>query len=419
MVSPGVLLRHRDFLLLWAAQTTSMFGSFVGGTAVQFTAVLVLKASPAEMALLALAQVVPGFLAGLLAGVVVDRLPRRRLMMAADAGRALLLLSIPLATALGGLSLAWLAAVAFLTGVLTVFFDVAYESFLPGLVGRAAVLEGNSKLAASAATSEVLGFGAAGWLVQWLTAPFAVLVDAFSFLASALFLGRIRTVEPRRERDVDPVGLRAEFLEGLGVIWRQPALRVLAVIHVLRSLFGQLFGTLYLLFVTRDLGLQPGVLGLIFAVGGVTSLFGAGLAAPLANRFGVPGAIGVSLLLAGVGTIFIPLAGGGAGLVIALLVANQVVTDPFETAFSVNELSLRQSVAEDRVLGRVSGSVRFLSFASMLLGTGLAAVLGERAGLRNALFVGAGGQVLAALVWILAAARARKSPSVGLYGLTS
>ena len=189
------LWRHPDFLRLWTGQTISKFGSGITGNALPLAAVLALGAGPAEMGLLAAASAVPVVGLGLVAGAWVDRLRRRPVMIWADAGRALLLASIPAAAALGRLRIEHLFLVAALVGVLTIFFDVAYQSFVPDLVGRRRVLEANSRLASSDAVAEIATPGLTGVLVELITAPMAIALDALSFVGSALFVGAIRTPE--------------------------------------------------------------------------------------------------------------------------------------------------------------------------------------------------------------------------------
>src|SRR2546426_9011428 len=185
------LWQHPDFVRLWTGQTISVFGSLIGRTALPFTAILVLDARPYQIALLLAADIAPGLIVNPVAGVWVDGLRRRPILIAADVGRAVLLASIPVAYAFDSLRMEQLYVIACLTGALTMTFDVAYRSYLPSLVGREELLEGNSKLTASSAAAEVGAFGAAGWLVQLFTGPIAILVDAVSFLFSALFVGLI------------------------------------------------------------------------------------------------------------------------------------------------------------------------------------------------------------------------------------
>jgi MFS family permease len=401
------LWQNREFLKLWSGQTISVFGSLIGRTALPFTAVLVLNATPFQMALLSAADLVSGLLVGLLAGVWVDRLRRRPVLIAADLGRAVLLGTIPAAALLGVLHVEQLYVIAFLVGVLTMFFDVAYHSYLPSLVRREELVEGNSKLTASASVAEVGGFGLSGWLVQWFTAPIAVLIDAVSFLFSALFVGLIRTPERNAARlsfeTPTPAGERQnvwqEMAEGAVAVARDPVLRALAGSAMILALFGPMIGTLILLFTTRELGLRPGIQGMIFAVGGVTSLLGALATGRVTRRLGVGRAMVYGLLLSSLGTFCIPLAHGATVAAVLLLVINQLVTDPSHTVYEINQVSLRQAITPDRLLGRVNASIRFVGLAAMLLGTLLGGLLGQTIGLRPTLVIGSCGGLLAAL-WL-------------------
>ena len=403
---------------LWAGQTISIFGSLISRTALPFAAILVLHATPVQMAILSAADLVPGFLFGLVAGVWVDRLRRRPILIAADIGRAVLLASIPLAAFFGRLHIEHLYLVAFLAGILTIFFDVAYVAFLPALVRREDLIEGNSKMAASASVAEVGAFGLAGWLVQWLTAPFAVLIDAVSFLASAALIGRIpaeaAAVSPGADTET-PRSWRefvGEMAEGLHAIRENPLLQTLAASAVVLNFAFRIFGTMYMLFVTRTLGFRPGVLGMIFAVGGVTSLVSALLAGPITRRIGVGPAIATGLGLAAAGALFVPLAPGATLVGGLMLVMNQLVTDPGWSLYAINETSLQQAIVPDRMRGRVNATIRFASLGAMLLGTFAAGWLGQTIGLRRTLLVGTCAAFLAALIVLLSPLRTlREAPA--------
>jgi len=189
------LWRHADFMRLWTGQTISGFGSLIGATAIAFTAILVLHATPFQLGILAAVRLAPGFLTGLIAGAWVDRLRRRPILICADIGRGLLLATIPLAAILQRLHIEQLYIVTFFVGILSTFFDVAYESYLPSLIGRDQLIEGNSKLSASASAAEFGGLAVAGWLVQLFTAPLTILIDAVSFAVSAISISLVRTPE--------------------------------------------------------------------------------------------------------------------------------------------------------------------------------------------------------------------------------
>jgi hypothetical protein len=265
----GGLWRHPDFLKLWAGQTVSLGGSLVSRVALPFVAILTLDASPGAVALLLMAELVPGIVIGLFAGVWVDHLRRRPLMIWTDLGRAVLLGSLPLAAVMGLLQLEMLLVVVFAAGLLTALFEVAYYAYLPTLVTRDELVEGNSKLEASGAAIEVASFGLGGWLVQVLTAPIAILVDAISFLVSAACLGAIQTPELVSHDRIEPQTTWLAIREGVRLLLHDPVLRALAGARTTLSFFIHLWLSMLLLFLTRGLGLDPGVVGVLFAVGGV------------------------------------------------------------------------------------------------------------------------------------------------------
>ncbi|MDP9471978.1 MAG: MFS transporter [Chloroflexota bacterium] len=407
------LWRHADFRRLWAAETISIFGSLVTRTALPFAAILTLDATAFQISLLGIAELVPAFLVGLVAGVWVDRLPRRPIMIAADLGRALLLAWVPLAALLDILRIEHPYAVAFLTGVLTVFFDVAYQSYLPTLVDREELVEGNSKLTVTASVAEVTAFGTGGWLVQLLTAPLAILIDAITFIASALFVWRIQAPEPPPAPSEERRNVLVEAAEGLRLVIRDPILRALAGANLALAFSFRVFGVVFLLYLTRDLGIAPGIQGLIFAVGGVTSLLGAVAAARVARWGGLGRTLVVGLVVTGIGQLCAPLAWDASALAIAFLVAQQFLVDPAATIFEIHGVSLRQAIAPDRLMGRVTASIRFLEFGAMLLGALAGGLLGESIGLRPTLVVGASGAFIGALWLLLSPIRhLREAPSL-------
>ncbi len=257
------LWANPDFLRLWAAQTISFVGSQVTLVALPLTAVLSLQASPAEMGMLRAVELAPALLIGLVAGAWADRVRRRPILIAADIGRALLLGVVPLAAYLDILAIGQLYAVAFLVGILTVFFEVAHLSLLPALVPADRLIEGNSKLEVSRSVAMVAGPGFAGLLVQLVTAPLAMAVDALSFLGSALFLLRIRTPEQVPAASGRRRSILADVTDGLRAVWGKPLLRAMALSLCVFNLFYSMVGAVYMLFVVRELHLTPSVLGLI------------------------------------------------------------------------------------------------------------------------------------------------------------
>jgi MFS family permease len=394
------LWRNTFFMRLWVGQTISVFGSMVGGFALPFVALLLLNATPFQVALLGMMAFIPGFLVSLFAGILVDRFPRKPVMIWSDLGRFVALSSIPIAAMLGGLSMAQLYVVAFANGALGTFFDIAYHAYLPSLITQEELTEGNAKLTASASVAETAGFGLAGWLVQAFTAPIAILLDAISFLISAISIGSIRKPEPILERSETPSDIWLEARQGFAAIAQQPIVRTLIGSGVVLALFSRMFGSMIIVFTTRELGLSPGIQGMIFAVGGVTSLLGALAAEPLTRRFGLGITLVISTCVLGLGMIA-PAFAVGAGITsIALLILNQLLTDPAWTIHNINELTLRQSLIPNDVLGRVNGSLRFLEFGANMVGLFLGGILGEVFGPRITLMIGAMGGFVAA-AWLL------------------
>lgn len=401
---PGRLWENPDFLRLWAGQSVSALGSMIGGPALGFTAILFLEATPLQMGMLQSADLLPALLVGLPAGVWVDRLRKRPLLIASDLARALLLALIPLTALLGLLRIEIVLTVVFLVGALNLLFDVAYQSHLPCLVAREDLVEGNSKLAASASAAEVAGFATAGWLVQILTAPIAVGANACSFLISAAYLSRIRKPEPAPVPSSEREGVWREMVVGAQAVLREPLLRALAASTLLFEFFGRVIGTVIVLFMTRELGFSPGVLGMIWAVGGICSFSGALVAGPLARRVGVGRTMVLGLIASAAGVLLVPLAEGANWVSALLLIGNQVITDPGWMVYDIHQTSVRQSVTPDHLLGRVNAGMRFLALAAMLAGALVGGLLGQALGLRATLVVGSAGTLVSAVVLALSPA---------------
>jgi MFS family permease len=412
----GALRRNANFVNLWGAATVSTFGSLVTRTALPFTAILLLDASPSAISVLRVAELLPGFAFGLIAGAWVDRLSRKPIMIATDLSRALLVAVVPLAAFLGWLGLGHLYVIAALVSVLSVFFDVAYQSFLPSLVKNDELVEANSNLSAAMSVAEASAFSSAGWLIQLLTAPVAMLVDALTFIASAGFVARIK--EPALRAKPSPAGSRpsiaSDVMEGLRAVWRQPILRGMVVAGLAQNLAFGLVGTAFLLYVNQEVGFDPGILGMIFAVGGVSSFLGAMIAGRL-PRFGIGAVMVASLLLAAIGEAFVPLATAANAVGLLLLVGQQIVADSALTVYDINQVSLRQAIAPAHVLGRINASVRVTEIGAVLLGTIVAGYIGETIGLRETLWAGVGLSLLAAVALALSPVRAvRRIPETAV-----
>jgi MFS family permease len=339
----------------------------------------------------------------LLAGTWVDRRRRRPLMVAANLLRAALLLAVPLLAWADRLELWHLYGILGLVGVGAVFFDLSYLSYLPSLVRREHLVEGNSKLAVSASVAEVGGPGLAGLLVQALTAPIAVLVDAASYLASAVSLLAIRSPEPEPAR-AGRLGLRhlhGEIAEGLRVVLGNRYLRAIAGEAFTYNLFVQFVETLFLLYAVEQLGYGPGAVGLILSGAAVGGLLGSVLAPRVVGRAGFGPTFLWSTALACAAPVLVPLASGPRPLMTAMIGASFFLGGAGITVAVVASTSLRQSVTPDRLLGRMNASMRLASYTAIPLGSLLAGFLGGAIGLRPALLVGAAGFALPVLCILL------------------
>ncbi len=395
----GVLLRHRDFRLLWGGETVSELGSQVSLLAIPLLAVGTLHATTFEMGLLTAASTAAFLIVGLPAGVWVDRLRRRRVMIVADGGRVLALGSIPIAYRLGGLTLVQLFVVTLTSGILTVFFDVAYQSYLPTLVGRQHLVEGNAKLTGSAQVAAVAGPSMAGGLVQAIGSSATVAVDSVSFLVSAVAVGALRAPEPKPT--VPESGhprLLHGIAEGLRFVFGHALLRAIAATTATANLFGGIAAAVEIVFLVRQVHASPGEIGLLFALAGVGGVLGAFAAGPIARRVGGARAtiIGIG---ASIGALLIPLTMPGAGL---LYFGFGLFLVSFSaTVYNVNQVSFRQGLCPDRLLGRMNATMRFVVWGVLPIGALIGGLLGAAFGLRATLWVGALGQALAG-VWLLA-----------------
>ena len=388
------LWRNAPFVRLWLAQVVSNAGSQITNLALPLTAVLVLGATPAQMGALGVASSLPNLFFGLLAGVWVDRIRRRPTLVGADLGRALLLGTIPAAALLGSLTFAQLYLVAFASATLSLFFTIASVAVLPSVVRKDQLVEANSKLAATDAVLAIAGPGAAGSLIQVLSAPKAIVVDAVSYVLSALSLRGVGVSEepPSREQQRS---IWAEIGEGVRELVRTPLLRALTVAATVGVFGAAVQNTVFLLFFTRQLGLSPATIGLVYAAAGSSSLLGAVLAARVARSIGTGPAVILGQCLWAISALVVPLA-GLAGPALPPLLAAQVITGAGGAIWSVNQMSLRQHLTPVRLLGRVTAARRFLLFGAAPLGSALGGVLGGAVGLRATLLVGAIG-VLGAL----------------------
>ena len=398
----GGLWRHGDFLKLWSAETISQFGSTIDDIAFPLVAILVLDASAFEVAALATVLFLPFIFFTLPAGVWVDRLPRRPILIIGDFGRAALYATVPIAYVADVLTLWQLYIVGFLVGVFQVFFDVAYQSYLPSLVDRDKIVEGNSKFEISRSAAQISGPGLGGILVEILTAPYAVLVDALSFVASGLFLLGIRKPEPKPEVatvDGRKPSMWYELKEGLRFVLGNPNLRAQAGCTATSNFFGSVAFSIALVFAVRELGLSPGVIGLVFSVGAAGSLLAAFTTTRVTRRFGIgPTSIVVAALFAPSWLLWAFAPDGNDA--IPFLVAAQLVFGFTVVVYNIAQVSYRQAICPPRLQGRMNSVMRFIVWGTIPLGTISGGALATWIGLRETMAIGAIGGGLAFL-WLL------------------
>ena len=377
---------NSDFVKLWASQTISVFGTLMG--AISFTAITVLNATPFQMSLIRAGSVAPGLVFSLFAGVWIDRLRRRPILIIADIGRAMLLGTIPVAYFLGRLHIEHLYVVAVLTAIFTVFFDVAYRSYLPALVPRKDLMEGNSKLSASESVVEVSAFSVSGWIVQLFGAITSVVIDALTYLMSGLFIMWIRKPEPDIVPPPEHSNMRKEMTEGIQVVRGHTLLRVIAGSTAGRGLGRGMIGTVILLFAIRELGFQTGVLTMIFALGGGSAAIGAVVASRVTVRYGMGKTLVYGFVVVAISGLFIPMAQGPLIIAGAMLAAEQLIGGAPGVISDINERTLIQGYTPDQWLGRVNSAMRFIESGSTLIGSLLAGVLGGAIGLRFTILIG-------------------------------
>jgi MFS family permease len=390
--------QNLDFRRLWIANTVSSLGTQVTSLALPLTAITTLSASPGQMGILTACGTLPYLLVGLPAGVWIDRLRRRPILILADVGRAAVLALIPLLAVLGTLQIEHLYLIAFLAGTLSLFYDVTEEAYLPAIVGREQLVEGNSRLAAVDTTAALAAPIFAGGLVQLLTAPIAVAVDAVSFLWSAFWLSRIRQSEAKLAADVQ-AGLWQEMREGLTYLLHQPLLRAPMLTGIQWQLFGGMTDALLILYVTETLHLPPIAVGLMYAVGSLSALAATYFSSRLTQRFGPgPITIGAALLL-GVGWLVIPLAVGTPWVAFGLVAIGMLMAGAGNLLWNVTTTSVTQTITPDRLLGRVNASGRFLAWGALPIGSLIGGWLAEQSGLRPTLLLACVG-VLFGGVWV-------------------
>ena len=397
------LWRNTDFVRLWLAQAISLLGSAVSFLALPLIAVSLLEATPVQMGILAAVNTLPALLLGLFAGVWVDRRRRRPILIAANIGQAVLLMVISAAAGLDALRIEYLYVLAFGLAACSLFFDVADRSLLPALIGRDQLVEGNSKLEMSRSAVAIVGPGLAGGLIQLVTAPLALLFDAVSFLASALCIASIGVSETIASIPQGQQSMWRAINLGLRLVRDNRGLRALTGALATSALFTSMLDAVLLLYLTRELRLQPGLIGLVFGCGSVGFLVGTLLQERATRRFGLRATLIVGLLLTAFGDLLIPTVTGATArvLVILVLFVAQFGYGVGRTTFNISQVSLRQLITPDHMQGRMNATTRFVRAGCIALGGLLGGLLGATIGLQGALVVAAMGEALS-IAWLLA-----------------
>ncbi|WP_434448242.1 MFS transporter [Lentzea sp. E54] len=388
---------HHDFRRLWIGDTISQFGSTIGMTVIPLLAAGVLNATPFEMGLLAAAGTMAFLLIGLPAGVWVDRMRRKPLMIAMDVARAALLLSVPVAWWLDALDLPQLVIVSLAVGVCTVFFDVAYQSYLPSLVGRDQLVDGNSKLQASMSVAEVSGPAIGGYVAQFLGAANGVLATGLGYLSSAFFLFRIRKVETAPERHPDP-HLRREVMEGLRFVFGNVTLRMIVACTGTSNFFHGIQNAVMILFLLNFAGLNEGTAGLVLSAGGVGGVLGAAVAYRLGKAVGQARMIWLIPVVTWPFTLLLPFVSPGWGLVLPMV--GLAVSTFGIIVYNVGQVSYRQAICPDHLMGRMNASIRWVVWGATPLGALAGGGLGSWLGVVPTLWISLVGSV-AGVVWVL------------------
>jgi MFS family permease len=395
----AVLRGQRDFGRLFAGMTVGTFGANLNAIALPLTAVIFLDASPSQMGILGAVALAPFLVFGLPAGVWVDRLPYRTTLVSSGLAGAILVGTVPLLTVLHVLAMWQLYVIGFLVGICTLFSSLASTTFVPRLVPKGQLLQANAALSQSGTIMGVTGSAAGGALVQVLTAPIALVVDAAASLVAAVCHGLIRepgkVIRPdssQRER------LGASILEGFRAVYEQPILRVMMLSATLGALAGQVQAVVLMLFFAKDLGLEAGVIGALVAVAGVAGVVGALVAAPFTAWAGHGRTFLAGTLIASLAGIVLALAGGPAWLVLVVVVASQVLRGLGQPLYSVNQVTVRQALSPEGTLARVNATWRFLVFGMQPIGALIGGLLGETVGLRGTILLSGAGMLLATAI---------------------
>lgn len=405
------LLKQADFRNFWLGHTVSMFGVQITLVALPLVAAITLGATPLQMGILQAVEFLPFLVLSLFVGVWVDRAPKRPILIITDILRALLLLGIPLGIYMDALTMPLLYVIAVLVGVNTVFFDIAHTSYLPFLVKREDLIEGNSKLEFSSSSATTVGQSIGGALIQVFSAPFAMLFNVGTYLLSALFLSLVKQKEPPVQTTPEKQNFWKEIREGTSFVFSSKVIRPILIATVIFNLFTYLIEPVFILYLTRTLKLEPIYIGIIFSMSGVGALLGAMIAGKFAQKLGIGKALVSSLLIAGVVSFFIPFATFLPLIPAVLLIMSMYLIDAaMVIVYNINQRSLRTAITPDHLQGRMNASIRLFAMGIVPVGALLGGWLGGEIGTTPTLIVGAVGIASSAIFILFSTVRTIKKP---------
>jgi MFS family permease len=413
--APPSVIRNPDFVKLWTAETISQFGTQVSLLALPLVAISLLQASAFEVALLGTIEFLPFILFSLPAGAWVDRLRRRPILIAGDIGRAVVLASIPIAYVLGVLTIWQMYVVGFIAGTLTVLFDVAYMSYLPSLVERDQLVDGNGKLEISRTVAQTAGPALGGGLIGLLSAPIAILLDSVSYAISALFVFLIRKEEPKPDPHVDEHGrergsMLSEVRDGLRYVLGSPYLRGIAASTGTSNLFSNILFATFLVYAVRELGLGAAQIGIVFGLGNIGAIVGAVVADRWRRWLGLGPGIVWSMALSTPGLLLI--AAAPREMPIPFLIAGGLLYGFSAVVYNINQVSFRQAITPTAMQGRMNATMRFIVWGTIPIGSILGGAIATATTVVTAIWIGALGSILAVLPVLLTPVRSlREMPT--------
>lgn len=396
----ATLRRNNNFITFWAGQTISLFGTHISYLAIPLVAATRLHASPVQMGIMQMAQFLPFLLFGLPAGVFVDRLPRKLVLIAADFGRAAVFVVIPLAAYQGWLDMQVLYIVVFVVGIFNLLFEAAYAAFLPKIVARDQLSDSNSKLHASAAAAEIAGPGLGGWLVQVATAAFAIIADAVSFVLSGLLLMFVQVEEQSSTVDLKRSSVLGDMVGGLKALFENIYIRPMVFCSATANIFISMFHAVYVLYLTRELNFSAAQIGAMFMLGSMGGLLGALYVGPLTRWMGVGRAILSECIIVGLAATAIPFVSLLGAKVFLLITSMHALWGFGFPLYIVNSAGLRQLTTPEHLLGRVTASSRFISWGAAGIGYLVGGMVAEYIGLLSTLIV-AGLGLSSASLWVI------------------